>query len=103
MSPDLDWQFREGRDKDGDRFAIHALVHGSGRVLAKVFEPSARGGFYCLDFLCVVPSEVIDASASFQFIELAPAKALAEDILGRFDPLARPAAKAAEVRERETA
>lgn len=92
----LDWQFHTGRDGEGDKFAVYVLVHGSGRILAKVHAPAYEGGYhFSAAFHCAVPATVIDTNESFHFIDAESARAFVERILTQFDPLGKPRAKRA--------
>lgn len=87
---ELDWQYRSGRDHEGDSFSVHLLVHGSGRILAKVFCPVAAGEFQCrVQFYCKIPKTILaNPEECFDFIEDAAAMRFAESVLLKFDPFA---------------
>ena len=85
---EFDWQFHEGRDADGDKFRTHILVHGSGRILARVVEPTHLGGFsFRVWFYCKVPKSM-DSNEGYDFIDVESAKKFVEQTLSNFDPLA---------------
>lgn len=90
---DTDWRFGAGRNAEGDKFAVHYLVHGSGRVLGKVFEPLADELMYRATFYCAVPAEILDTNETFDFVDAESAKAFLDGILAQFDPLAKPKPK----------
>ncbi len=90
VSVECRWLFREGRDSEGEKYALHMLVHGSGRVFAKVHE--VRGCFRA-DFYFVCSKELLDTSEPYDFIDLDSAKRFAEESVAKCDPLAPPKPK----------
>lgn len=68
------WRHFEGRDKEGNRFAHHALIHGSGRIFAKVYVPCSEYGEYnfAVSYFYGGPEgEVLDKGpGTAQFIDL---------------------------------
>ena len=92
---DLIWIHKEGRNVDGERFSIEALVHGSGRILVKVWHPQGDSFEYSVIFYVDVPTTVISKpDDAHHFISLESAQQFSEQIVLAFDPLAAPAAKA---------
>jgi hypothetical protein len=87
---DIDWQRRAGRDKDGDRYSIDILIHGSGRILAKIFGPTGPDEFqFRANFYCKVKGQLVDnENDCFDFIDLDSAKAFVERVVIAADPLA---------------
>ncbi len=83
---ELDWQFKSGRDRDGDKFSNHILVHASGRILADIKEPTEDEYDYQVEFRCGVPSKILNQCDGFMFIDVDSAKRFAVDILTQFDP-----------------
>lgn len=81
---DLLWQTFEGRDKDGDRFIHHVLLHGSGRILAKVYQPCQYDAYNyeVAFFLGGKQGEDLDKGpGQARFIDLESAKVFIEDEL----------------------
>lgn len=98
LRTECDWQFVSGRDHEGDKYAVWILVHGSGRILAKVHDMATTGGYHFRAiFHCAVPKTIIDATETFDFVALEPAQAFVDGILAKFDPFAPPAPKPAVV------
>jgi len=88
------WERREGRDRDGDKFATWLLLHGSGRILARVIAPSADEFAYRVHFNCKVPDRILrDSWDEYEFIDEYSAKRFVEQTLAQFNPLPRSAKK----------
>ena len=79
------WDYRSGRDEDGSAFSTHILVHGSGRILAKIV---AINYYHRAQFYFTAPKEVLDVSEAYDFMEVDAAKRFIEDSLKSVDPLA---------------
>jgi hypothetical protein len=97
---DYVWDYRSGRDEDGSAYYTNILVHGSGRILAKVVTCSY---FYRAQFHFSCPKTVLDVNECYDFMDVLSAKRFIEETLARFDPLAPPKPKAARKREKVTA
>lgn len=81
------WLERKGRDSDGDAFRVLILLHGSGRVLARVRCPAANDEWrYGVLFDCKVPEEVLPGDC-FDFVDEDSAMRFAEQVLSTFDPV----------------
>lgn len=85
MRPDLDWQFQEGRGRDGDKFSTWLLVHASGRLLARVSAPLYEHE-QRLDFFCKLDHGGVTDADDLRFIDIDSAKRFAEKILDQYDP-----------------
>lgn len=81
MRLDLDWQYREGRDGDGDIFRSWVLVHASGRILGKVSCPVNDAEFQYFAFLYVK----VTAEEDLRFIDLDGAKRFIEKSMENFE------------------
>jgi hypothetical protein len=84
-SEEYTWDFRSGRDTDGSAYSSHILVHGSGRILAKVV---AINYFHRAQFHFTAPKDVLDVDECFDFMDADSAKRFIEASLKTFDPLA---------------
>lgn len=87
MRSDFDWQLREGRDHDGDKFKHWVLVHGSGRILAKVYCPISGDDYNCeaAFFATVVGREKdLRDERDMRFMDVESAKQFTEEALADF-------------------
>lgn len=87
MRSDLDWQHREGRDSSGDKFSHEVLVHGSSRILAKVYCPVAADDYnFEVAFFATVESAKKDLrdERDMRFMDVESAKRFAEASLAEF-------------------
>ena len=83
MRTDFLWQHFEGRDHDGERFSREVLIHGSGRILAKVYHPLSRDGS---DYLCAffAGGKDLRADSDQRFVDLDSAKRHCETMLADY-------------------
>ena len=101
MRPDFDWQQWAGRDADGERFSHMVLVHGSGRLLAKIWLPivadeyAHRVYFYAGD-------KDLRAAEGVQFADVDSAKRHVEAMLAGYvaEPVAVPSVSVSAPRSR---
>jgi hypothetical protein len=79
----VDWQFRAGRDWQGDLFRVWCGVHGSGRILVKIFCPVVSDEFvHRVSFYVTVPKTVLaDQNECFDFIDVDSAREFALSVL----------------------
>ena len=86
MRTDFDWQYHEGRDRDGEKLSDWVLVHGSGRVLAKIMCPLTPGEYhYQIYFFTGAAKEarqlVYDGDGDIRFMDLMSAQRFCEEAL----------------------
>lgn len=86
------WEHRDGRDTEGEHYNHEILVHGSGRILAKVFVVQY---YHRAMFYFVAPKATLDTTEAYDFMDVDAAKRFVEETLLKFDPLAPPKPKAA--------
>jgi hypothetical protein len=79
---DLDWQFRQGRDTDGDLFSSWVLVHSSGRILGKVGCPLNAFEYQYFAYLYVKDAKT-ESDEDLRFIDADSAKRYIEDALAQ--------------------
>lgn len=89
VKSEITWDYREGRDREGDKYAVHVLIHASGRILAKVH---AADYFFRAQFYFVCPKETLDTTEAYDFIDPEPAMRFCEEQVLRVDPLRAPRA-----------
>ena len=85
MNSEFDWQYREGRDSDGEKFCVWVMVHGSGRIYAKVSCPRSSDEYTHRTFFILKPE--LDKE-EYQFIDADSAKAFAEKTISELSPAA---------------
>jgi hypothetical protein len=99
--PKYVWQLVEGRDEDGSKYANWILVHGSGRILARI---ATLGSWYC-DLLFCLPRKQIGRDeedySDLRFIDADSAKAYVEKTLANVN-IDRPARRMAVKKKRRT-
>lgn len=90
--PIIAWIDRSGRDSSGDRFNHHIAMHGSGRMLAKIYSPVAGDDYsFRAAFYCSVPKRVLaNQEETFDFIDLESAEHFVEGVLAQLDATAKP-------------
>lgn len=83
-----DWQYREGRDQEGDKFCTHLFIHGSGQIVARIHAPCAPDEFsYRAWFYCTFPDKTpINTDTNVDFIDLDSAKRYIEQTFTKYDP-----------------
>lgn len=87
LRPDFDWQERRGRDSDGDRFSHMALVHASGRVVARIHVPMGADEYmYQLDFFVPLKETCAEGESDLRFVDLPGAQRFAEKVLETYEP-----------------
>ena len=90
---DMLWQYFEGRDNEGNKFAHHILLHGSGSIMGKVYMPDCGSDSYQFGvgfFFRIDGRSLDDDEGQARFIDLASAKAFVETIVASVDSLALP-------------
>ena len=83
MRPDFLWQHFEGRDHEGERFSHDVLIHGSGRVLAKIYLPVCATEYQYEVFFFTGNSELRHAT-DIRFIDLDSARRHCEVMLADY-------------------
>jgi hypothetical protein len=83
-----DWQYREGRDHEGEKFCVHLLIHGSGQIVARIYGPCAPDEFsHRAWFYCKFPDNTpVNVDTSVDFIDLDSAKHYIERMFTKYDP-----------------
>jgi hypothetical protein len=77
---EFDWQFRTGKDTDGDTFSDWLYVHGSGRIFAAVIGPASKDGYIHRVAWCIpVPDAMRDST--IDFVNFDDAKRYVEEFL----------------------
>ena len=100
---EVDWRRATGRDGDGDRFDAWVLVHGSGRILARICLPTTQDYRHWVYFYVKVPESILPGGdENLLFIDADSAKRFVMDIIERFDPFA-PAKPTAAISRRKVA
>ncbi len=89
------WLERRGRNAEGEKFSTEILVHGSGRILARVSLPLGDEYHHRVFFYVSVSKKALaKPDDCHDFIDLGSAKRFAEAILrGLPDPLNPPTAR----------
>jgi hypothetical protein len=77
--PDIDWQFHEGRDREGERYNHAVLFHASGRIIAKVYQPTDPIE-YQYEVAFFVKTNLDEKDKEFRFISLESAQRFAEKV-----------------------
>ena len=67
VKSELAWDYREGRDDEGAKYAVHILIHESGRILAKVH---ALNYFFRAQFYFACPKETLDTTEAYDFMDV---------------------------------
>jgi hypothetical protein len=71
---DFTWVYRKGRDTEGEAFSTWVMLHGSGRIYAKVQGPNNTDEYtYRVWFYCQMPQK-FNESIGFCFMELEAAQ-----------------------------
>lgn len=98
--PEYVWDQVKGRDGEGDKYNVHRLVDGSGRIIAKLIEPDGTYYDYRVYFFL---EKDLDAE-DFRFIDVESGKRFViAKLAERAAKLASKPEPAAAVPERETA
>ena len=83
MRPDFLWQHFEGRDHEGERFSHDVLIHGSGRILAKVYLPIGADG-YQYEAVFYAGSKDLRDNTDQRFVDLDSARRHCEVMLADY-------------------
>lgn len=85
---DYIWDYRTGRDIEGDLFSQAAYTHNSGRIVAKIHIPTPGTDEYTYRvYWCVhIPKETLDTDDDWYFIDLESAQRIVEDLFTNFNP-----------------
>ena len=93
---EFEWQRRHGRDPEGNQFDSWVLVHGTGRILARIANPLADEYYWRAYFY--IPKSVMEfADEGHDFISQDSAMEFVETCAGRWpaDIMERITARAA--------